>query len=314
MFFDAAKQGHNEWWRYLLGVILVIGAYVVGQFPLLGAMVWFGEKTLGRIPDQDTLSSLDFRTLGMDQNIGFLFMMLIFVFALAGLWMVIRVVHGRTLFSLVGSASSFRWGRYLFGLGIWFLMGLFAEALNFFMEPELYTWQFEPAKFLPLLAISLLFIPLQTAFEELFVRGYIMQGIGLASNSRILAILLSSAVFAALHLMNPEIGSFGLGNMIAYYLIVATFLAVITLLDDGLELAMGIHAATNLFGSLIVTFEGSALQNDTLLKLNDPDVSLMLVSVIASCSVFFLLARWKFGWNDPALLSKPIWPKLDHYK
>lgn len=307
MFFESAIQGKNDWWRYILGILLVLGAYVIGQMPLLGVMVWCGEKTLGTMPDQELLSALDFDALGMDQNLGFLMMMLIFVFALTGLWLVIRVLHGRSLSSLVGSGPRFRWERYFFGLGVWLLLGILAEAVNYWLEPSAYVWQFHAASFLPLLAISLVFIPIQTGFEELFVRGYLMQGIGLAFNSRLLAILLSSAMFAGLHLMNPEIAEFGLANMIAYYVVVAVFLAALTLLDDGLELAMGIHAATNLFGSVVVTFEGSALRNDTLFRLLDPDVSGMLIGILVSCGIFYLFARWRYGWND---FSKVFGPAL----
>lgn len=309
MFFEAAKEGHNDWWRYLLGILIVMGAYFIGQLPLLGAMIWYGERTLGRFPDDGTLAAMDFQALGMDQNMGFLFMMLIFVFAMMGLWMAIRILHGRSLLSLVGCGSSFRWGRYFFGLWVWFAMGLLAEGVNGLLDPGSYTWQFNAAKFFPLLAISLVFIPIQTAFEELFVRGYLMQGIGLATNSRAVAIMLSSLIFAALHLMNPEIGKFGVANMVAYYLVVAVFLAAITLLDNGLELALGIHAATNLFGSLIVTFDGSALRNDTLFSLSTPDVSLMLAGVIVSCTVFMVIAWKRFDWRDLSKLSDPVWPK-----
>lgn len=311
MFFESAVQGKNDWWRYLLGILLVLMAYLIGQLPLLGAMVWFGERKLGYMPDQAILSSMDFVALGMDRNLGFLLMMLIFVFALMGLWMVVRVLHGRSLRSLVGSDTTFRWGRYMYGLVIWFLLGLLADAVNYGMNPSAYSWQFNAESFLPLLAISLIFIPIQTAFEELFVRGYLMQGIGLASNSRVMAVLLSSAIFAALHLMNPEIAEFGLATMVAYYVVVAIFLAVLTLLDDGLELAMGIHAATNLFGSLVVTFEGSALKNKTLLLLQEPDVSGMLVSVLVSCGVFFLFARKRYGWNDFSKVFGSVQSKVD---
>jgi len=118
--------------------------------------------------------------------------------------------------------------------------------------------------------------------------------------------VITSFLFAGLHLMNPEITQFGMSTMITYYVLVGFFLAFLTVMDDGLELAMGVHTATNLFGSLVITFDGSALQTPALFKLETPDVQIMLLLMILSASVFILLAAKRYGWTDWAKWKQPV--------
>jgi membrane protease YdiL (CAAX protease family) len=136
-------------------------------------------------------------------------------------------------------------------------------------------------------------LPLQTSFEELLIRGYLMQKIGIATNKAWLAVLLSSLLFGAMHLGNPEIEEFGLGVMMTYYVSVAICLAVITILDDGLEYALGIHAATNIYGAAFVGYEGSALQTDALVRVDEVDPVLMLVIFYIAFFVFLIIVKYR---------------------
>jgi len=305
MFFKASKEGGTEWWMYLLGVVTVAMGYLLGQLPL-GLVVMMKSMEAGSGSLEAFSESMDFGSIGLDPNVGFLLALLMFVGAFLALWLAIRLIHKRTLASLVNGYGKVRWSRFLFGLGIWTLFGVVIECVNYGFDPSVYHFQFELRPFLVLTLIALCLIPLQTSFEELFIRGYLMQGLGRLTGSRIGAALLSSGLFMALHLMNPEIGKFGLGVMIPYYFIVAFFLAAITLLDDGLELAMGIHAATNLFGSLFVTFEGSALQTPALFRLDAPHAGLMLAETIIAMAVFSYLAARKYRWASLRRLLGPI--------
>ncbi len=39
MFIEQAFKGEHDFWRYLLGSLMVVIASIIGQFPLLFAMV-----------------------------------------------------------------------------------------------------------------------------------------------------------------------------------------------------------------------------------------------------------------------------------
>lgn len=306
MFFQAANNGSNSWWQYLLGILIVALGYLFGQAPLGIVVLWAANRKGDLSLVNEFAESVDFSIVGLNANIGFALALIMFLGALLGLWITVRYLHNRTFVSLVNSFGRIRWSRFLWGLGIWIGLGIASETISWAINPDAYHVQFEAGSFIWLVIIALLLIPFQASFEELFVRGYLMQGIGLGTHSRVFAMISTSVVFASLHLMNPEITKFGLSSMVAYYVLVGLFLAVITVMDDGLELAMGVHTATNLFGSILITFEGSALQTPALIKLDTPDVQIMLWLMVLSASVFLVLASRKYSWDTWAKLRSPI--------
>ena len=88
----------------------------------------------------------------------------------------IKYIHKRTITSLVTSRNKIDWKRFWFGFFTW---GIFVSItfIGIYLSPENYTWNFKAKPFFILLAISFLFIPLQTSLEELLFRGYFMQGL-----------------------------------------------------------------------------------------------------------------------------------------
>ncbi|MCF8237853.1 MAG: CPBP family intramembrane metalloprotease [Saprospiraceae bacterium] len=306
MFFQAAANGSNSWWQYLFGIVIVALGYLLGQVPLGVVTLWAAEKQGDLSLVQEFAVTMDFSVLGLDPNLGFALALTMFLGALLGLWIVIRYLHQRPFLSLINHLGKIRWSRFLWGAGIWLVLGIVAEGVSWIINPEAYHLQFEAGSFFMLLVIALVLIPFQASFEELFVRGYLMQGIGLGTHSRVIAMVATSFLFAGLHLMNPEISEFGLTTMVAYYVLVGLFLAIITVMDDGLELAMGVHTATNLYGSILITFEGSALQTPALIHLDVPNVQIMLLLMVLSATIFLLLASKKYGWAAWTKLSSPM--------
>ncbi len=90
-------------------------------------------------------------------------------------------------------------------------------------------------------ALGLVLIPLQAASEEILFRGYLTQALGRAVRSRILIAGIVGLLFGLLHLHAH-------GPLtVPYFLIVALIFSLVSLRDDRLELAIGGHAAMNLF-------------------------------------------------------------------
>ena len=96
-----------------------------------------------------------------------------------------------------------------------------------------------------------------------------------------------------MHAMNPEIEEFGMGVMMTYYITVAIVLGIITLLDDGLELAIGLHVAVNVFGALIITYRGSAIQTDALFRTSAVYPVLMIVMFLLGIGYFLCYGTQK---------------------
>ena len=189
---------------------------------------------------------------------------------------------------------------------VWFILLVLIEIAFFITSPDQYTLRFKAGPFFVLLAISILILPVQTSFEELFFRGYLMQGVGNLFKSPWIAWLSTSIAFGAMHIWNPEVSQFGMVKMMVYYMSFGLFLGAVTLIDNTLELALGIHAANNIYSAVIVGFSGSALQTPSIFYLKDLDVNFMLIgyliAVIIYILVFFRRSKYK------------IWTKLFVWK
>ena len=78
------------------------------------------------------------------------------------------------------------------------------------------------------------------------------------------------------------------------------FLGVITLMDNGLELALGFHIANNFFISFLTTSQWSAFQTPSLLKeVTIPEITILYVITfyLPLFLLLFIFAK-KYRWND----------------
>lgn len=296
MFFENAYKGNNEFWAYLVTIVAIFFSQLIGGIPLFILMLSVG----GSDPEamQEFTTTMDFESLGIDSNVGFAVILLAFVITFFTLWLMLRWVHKRDLKSLITPFEKINWSKIGFGFGLWLLFSVVLEAASYIADPSLYVFQFEPAKFIPLMIIALVMLPIQTSTEELVFRGYLLQWIGTSTKSKALAIVITSVAFGMMHLANPEIEEFGTGIMMTYYIGMGLFLAVLTVMDDSLELALGIHAANNIFGATLVTFDGSALQTASLFKTTEVNIDLMLPVFIVITVIFTGICAWKYGWKD----------------
>tara|TARA_B100000886_G_scaffold198100_1_gene136559 strand:- start:114 stop:644 length:531 start_codon:yes stop_codon:yes gene_type:complete len=167
------------------------------------------------------------------------------------------------------------------------------------VSPEDYEWNFKLIPFLVLFFIGIVLIPLQTSVEEFLFRGYLMQGFGVLFKNRWLPLLLTSLLFGILHIWNPEIDKLGI-NLIWYYIGTGLFLGIITLMDEGMELALGFHAANNLVTALLVTASWTAFQTESLLIYKaEPSLGkeLILTLVVIYPLLAFIFAK-KYQWKN----------------
>lgn len=223
----------------------------------------------------------------------------------------VKFFHRQTIRSLTTARPRVDWKRIFTSFGLWGAINCGFIALAYFTEPESFLWNFKPEPFFILLSLSVVLIPMQTSFEEYFFRGYLMQGLGLATRSTLFALLFTSITFGLMHIANPEVDKLG-PLLLLYYIGTGLFLGVLTLMDDGMELALGFHAANNLVASLLVTSDWTALQTPSVLKdVSEPsagfDVLLPLVLYPILLFVFSRIYKWG-NWKEK-LTKKIILPK-----
>ncbi len=294
-FVRAANRGENHWAFYGLTVFVILLAFVLGSMPI--KLIIEHKMRLGTLSPAmlaEFHSTYDFSILGMPTYVGLMLMLLGHALAAIVLCGSVVYVHKRPIVSVVTSRRPVDFGRVIFAFGLWMALSFLAEFVMYGMFPEDYSFNVNLRSWLPLLLVSLLLLPIQTTFEEVLIRGYFLQGVGLLTRSKWIVIVITSIIFAAMHLGNPEVREYGIGLMTLYYMSVALFLAIITFLDEGLELAIGIHAATNVYGSTVVSFEGSVLQTDSLIRLDHLNPVWMIVLFFGMMLLFVIIAAQKY--------------------
>lgn len=293
-FIRVALNGDYSFGKFLGGSLIILLFFLVGQAPLSIALALFGF--LNGIDPENLGDISAVIEAGFDRNLFLLLAISAFMIGLVGVWMVIRYFHQRPFLSLITPYKTLRRSRILLSFGIFFLLTAVVEGTFYLLDPDNYIFQFHALNFLILVLISSVFLPFQTSFEEIFLRGYLMQAFGLLFRRTWPALILTSLIFALMHSWNPEVEKFGFWVMFPYYFSFGLLLGFITLKDKSLEIALGVHAANNMFSSVFITFKGSALETDALLIQKELDPASMMPLYLGCMFVFLLIISFVFGW------------------
>lgn len=307
MYIKQAFKIMNDWWLYAISLVIIIVGIVIGSMPHTIALA---IKAFQQGGDLDSLEKNPYELLKLlDTNLNLFLMLLSFAMGLLALFLVVKYIHKQTLTSLTTSRNSIDWSRVRFAFLVWGAFTIGSIALMYVLEPENYSFNFDPIPFAILVIVSVIFIPLQTSFEEYFFRGYLMQGIGILAKNRWVPLVLTSTMFGLMHFANPEIDKLG-QILLIHYVGVGFLLGIMTLMDEGLELALGFHAANNLFAALLMTADWTAFQTNSILKdISDPEmgsVELILPLVVIYPLLLVVFSR-KYNWtNWRAKLLGPV--------
>ncbi|WP_299157302.1 CPBP family intramembrane glutamic endopeptidase [uncultured Tenacibaculum sp.] len=295
-FIQQAYKGRNDWFYYLAVLFLVLFCWqFIGVIPLAITAVLHAEN----MSEFASAANDNFMSLGINKNL-FLFMMIVmFAIGLVSLLYAVKYIHKRAIKTLVTSRDKIDWKRFWFGFITWGIVAVIVISLGVFLEPESYTWNFKPIPFFTLVAVSFLFLPLQTSFEELLFRGYLMQGIGTWFKNRWMPLIITSVAFGLLHGANPEVEKLGYISMV-FYIGTGFFFGITTLMDEGTELALGLHAINNIVAAFLVTTDWTVFQTDALfIDTSEPSVGIeMFLPVFVLYPLMLVLFSKKYGWGN----------------
>lgn len=296
MYIQQAFKSLHEWWRYLVGFLIIFIASQIGTIPLILAValkVFSNGGNINELQDQNVLMTV------LDSNLTLFLMLLSFAIGLLAIYLVVRYFHKQPFVTLTTSRKKTDWGRVFFGFGLIVITTLVVTVLDYYSNPQDYVLQFDLIPFLILAVIAIIMIPLQTSFEEYLFRGYLMQGIGVLAKNKWLPLVITSVIFGALHLANPEVDKFGNVIMI-YYIGTGFFLGIMTLMDEGMELALGFHAGNNLITAVLVTADWTVFKTNSVLKdISEPSAGFDVVApVLILYPIFLLLMAWRYKWRD----------------
>jgi len=280
-FIQLAHQGKNQGWRYFVGSLLALFTFLIPggfiSFQLLLAYVQLDGNADTRLLTPDEFLPGDLPVAGVSPLVLYVVYNLAFPFFLLGIYLAVRYLHGRSLHTLITPFRRISWRRIAQGFGVFFVLKVIEVLVSYLLAPEDFTLNaFDPGAFFVFLAWVMVLTPLQIAAEELFCRGYLLQGIG-SKYGQLAAVLLTTVLFTALHGFNPEVSSQGNveGSLtiLLYYFMVGAFLAWLTIKDKTIELALGVHAANNIATFLLVTSANSAIPSPAIFSIADIEAS-----------------------------------------
>ncbi len=285
-FLDNVYPGENNFWRYFFTIILIWGAPIVLAIILLLFVMTY-LLTQGVDPNYLVENFMS------DPLTFMLFIGITYVISLLFLYIGVRYIHQRKFLSLVTTESRFNWKRFWKGGLVWFALLTVGLILSLLLDPSSLKFNFNLNPFILILVLSLLIFPIQASFEELFFRGYLMQGLGLLTKKPVILLIITSLIFSLPHYFN---GSYTLlsADIVIQAFILGLTLGIITLGENSLETAMGVHIFNNIFATIIVSHPDDIAQNmpSVFTTLSSPDPLIDTVGIVVYVLVLLVIIFW----------------------
>ena len=247
-FFAAASIGLTQWWRWVVGVIVVVVVY--------GVVPWAADEAC----KSSALGSI------CDGEVGFYSIILEHVLeglgsiaALTAIWIAAKLLHKKSWTQVTTGRASFDYSRVLYGALAGLCMLIVADLVYEFILGRFIgvSVGFNAAYlYLPIFLILLVTVPIQAGAEEVFFRGYIMQGLSLLTRNRLVLALVTAVLFTVPHLNKPEPEALEFTLFALHIMATGIFLAALTLLDGGIELPVGAHTIYNIYNYFLITDYG----------------------------------------------------------
>ena len=292
-----ALKGKNDWWRTFIVCLPIFGVFGLSFLVFL----MMSTEEFNQFMQQST-------QMFENKNMNLIMMLSQFGILLIMLFVLFYFLHQRSILSLTTARAKVDFKRIFFSFFLVIIVQVVLFAVSYSIDNTNIEWNFDLSKFIPLVIISLLLFPIQIGFEEYFFRGYLMQQIGIYTKSVWIPLIITSVLFGLVHSANPEVAEIGFKMMI-FYIGTGFFMGIMTLLDDGLELALGFHFANNFLAATLITSEFSALQTDAVFKYTgDIDKMAVFNETLISMAITYPLFLIAFGliykWKWSNLLKK----------
>lgn len=306
-YIQQAYKGQRELWMFILTTILVAGIFLLNFVFYL-------------ITDPSDMEAAYEMMKSIPSSLNLAINLLPFAFLLGLLFVLVKYVHQRSILSLTTARPKVDLGRVFFAFMMIATFTIVSFAISYNIDSSEIIYQFDLKKFSILFLVSIVLFPFQIGLEEYLFRGYLMQHIGVMVKNKWFPLILTSVLFGIAHSANPEVANIGFWKMMIFYIGTGLLLGIMTLMDDGLELALGFHLGNNLLASLLVTADWTALQTDAIFKSTaEPSMSIIgeiLIPVLVVYPIMLLILAKRYGWKNwqKRLFGNVSEPPKEDYK
>lgn len=306
-YIQQAYKGQRELWMFILTTLLVAGIFLLNFVFYL-------------MSDPGDLDAAYDMMKNWPANVSLIINLVPFAILLGLLFVMVKYIHQRSILSLTTARPKVDYKRILFSFLMVCTFTLVTFFIGYSIDSSEIVFQFNPGKFALLFLISIILFPFQIGLEEYLFRGYLMQHIGVLVKNKWFPLMVTSVLFGIAHSANPEVGAIGFWQMMIFYVGTGLLLGIMTLMDDGLELALGFHLGNNLLASLLVTADWTALQTDAIFKSTaEPSMNIfsdLLLPVLVVYPIMLLILSKRYGWKNWSnrLFGKVTEPVKEDYK
>lgn len=272
-------------------------AIILSSQPLKLYLQHLRNQGLGEVVSR-MIREGNLQALNLPVGLEFFFLFFPFFMALAALILGFGVFMNRPVKELIRRQGIPRWKNMLLAGLLWLILLALTDYLLGRFIPGAYRWDFQWKPWLIMNAWLLLYVPVQTAAEEFFFRGFLMDMLGGWHKRRLIALWLPALIFTLLHVPNPELKKYGIALMLPQYLAMALFLGYLSFRDQGLEAAWGVHLANNWYGIALVNLQGSSIPSDSAFTMVDYRPMLGGLSMLF-CMLIFLSIQSRVEKRQP---------------
>jgi uncharacterized protein len=298
-YIEAARWGKYRGWRYVLGLMIILFAWMVAAnfVSAIAALALGGKEGVA------ALSRLDYAAFGPVG--GFVVVMAGFPVFLAGILIAVTLIHQRHPRTLITAREKLSWRRvghgFVAGFVPWVLLGGLGQYL---LYPDTFSFNSDLKTFALFVPIALILTAIQTTTEELFFRGYIVQGASLIWSNRVFLAIVSAAIFTLPHATNPESQEGGwIGMFLGLFVGTGLLYAIVSLIDGTTELAIGAHFANNIAYFLVFNWSGSFFAAPALFRISEYHARFYDITSLVLIPVFLVIVFRVFK-RDEA--SEPV--------
>jgi membrane protease YdiL (CAAX protease family) len=240
-FVAPAKPG-AALWRFAAGATLATFAYIVLNQFFFQFVHGFASRSHPQLLNDIALG----RT-----PLAMYFLLFSFVFMIVGVGLSARLLHGRSILTLLGPIAHLRRDFRLVSLAVLTVM-----AVVFILPPWDMGGDFVPnmsyGSWLVLLAPSLAFILVQVSAEEIVFRGYVQQQLAARFQSPLIWMVLPSGLFALGHYLPDTAGENAL--LIAIWAgVFGILMADLTARSGSLGPAIAVHFWNNVSAMMLIS-------------------------------------------------------------
>lgn len=257
---------------------------------LIVAWVLFNQAVLHQNFDTAIIYQLLANPIFLIFLVGLSFSMSFFFLGLS-----LKVLHKKKFISVINTGNKVRWSRIGKGAIYWLLILAVLDLISYLIDPGSFKISFNPQNNFWILALlALIAFPIQASFEEVFFRGYLMQGISLVFRKPWIVLLVTSLIFSLLHWWNGSTIILSL-SIVSGTFIIGLMLGIIAMANNGIEMAIGIHIINNIYVSVIHSSPDGGLGNlpSLVVSPSDPYTAPLFLTLAAVVLIYLLFRNRK---------------------